>query len=259
MTCLSASPQTFEPVARNLLLPAALPSFNTPNFFSIVWPFEAPIGTYLFFIAFTRAGTVDIVALATMSASFSVESPKAPSNLTATAFCRTVTLRWQDNSSGENGFRIERRSEGGSFVEIATVRPGVTWYEDAGLTPGVVYAYRVRAYRGDLYSTYSNEATVTGGPEPPQAPTNLTATAVSSGIRLAWQDNSSNESGFKIMRKVSALYGLFQSDWIEIATVGSGVTSYVDRPSPTIVKVTYSYLVYAINGTCPSNGSYADP
>jgi uncharacterized delta-60 repeat protein len=252
LTCRSASPQTFEPVARNLLLPAHFPALRTPNFYSIVWPSEAPTGTYTFFIAFTRAGTVDILALATTSASFSAEPPKAPSSLTATAPCRTVTLGWRING-GQNGFRVERRSEGGSFVEIATVA-GVAWYQDGGLTPGVVYTYRVRAYRGALNSTYSNEAVVTGGPEPPQAPTNLTATAVSTGIRLAWQDNSNNESGFNIERKVSALF-LYTSDWQEIATVGPGVTSYQDRPAPTIVRLTFSYAVRAFNGTCSSGSS----
>jgi len=254
LTCRSASPQSFEPLARNLLLPAGLPPTSTPNFFSSVWPSDVPVGTYVFFIALARAGTTDILALETASASLSADFPAAPSSLTVTAFCRTVTLGWRDNSNDENGFRVERRSEGGSFVEIATLVPGMTSYQDGGLTPGVVYTYRVRAYRGALNSTYSNEAVVTGGPEAPQAPSNLTVAAVSSGNILHWQDNSNNESGFKIVRKVSALF-LYTTDWHEIATVGPGVTSYQDRTAPTIVKLTYSYAVRAFSGTCPSGYS----
>ena len=251
LSCLSASPQTFEPVARNLLLPAEFPALSTPNFYSVVWPSNVPTGAYLFFIAFTRAGTVDILALATMSANLSVESPQAPSGLTATALCRTVTLRWQDRSSGENAFRIERRSEGGSFVEIATVGPGVTSYQDSGLTPGVAYTYRVRAYRGALYSTYSNEAAVTGGPEPPQAPTNLTGTAVSSGNILNWQDNSGNESGFTIE------HYQFERGWVEIARVGPNITSYKHGFNLGLhfLPIAFSYQVRAFNGSCPSNYS----
>ncbi len=252
LTCLSAPPQTFEPWTRNLLLPAGLPATNTPDFFSIVWPSEAPMGTYTFFVVFTHAGTVDIVALATASASLSLISPEAPSSLTVTGTCETVTISWRDNSSGENGFRIERKSEGGSFVEIATVESGVIWYRDIGLTPGAVYTYRVRAYRGALNSPYSNQAVVTGGPVRPQAPTNLTAVDVSSGIRLTWQDNSSNESGFKIVRKLSTWFST--SEWVEIATVGPGVTSFEDRYR-ALVSVTHSYFVYAFTGTCPSGSS----
>jgi hypothetical protein len=38
---------------------------------------------------------------------------------------------------------------------------------------------------------------------PPNAPTNLTLTVVSSSqINLSWSDNSDNETGFKIERKI---------------------------------------------------------
>jgi len=161
LTCLSAPPQTFEPWARNFLLPAGLPASSTPDFFSFVWPSEAPMGTYTFFVAFTRAGTVDIVALATASANPSLVSPEAPSGLTATAACETVTISWRDNSSGETGFRIERKSEGGSFVEMATVGPGVTSYEDRyRALMSVTHSYFVYAFTGTCPSGSSNISSV---------------------------------------------------------------------------------------------------
>ncbi|MDQ7054057.1 MAG: fibronectin type III domain-containing protein [candidate division KSB1 bacterium] len=72
------------------------------------------------------------------------------------------------------------------------------------MNPNSTYTYRVRAFNADGNSGYSNEASATtqSQPNPPAAPSNLTATAVStSQIDLSWTDNSNNEDGFKIERK----------------------------------------------------------
>jgi hypothetical protein len=72
-------------------------------------------------------------------------------------------------------------------------------------------------YFTDLTSRYFLPAPfdVTQGQAPPAAPTNLAATpAGTSGIRLTWRDNSSNESGFEISNGVSS------------KTLGANSTSY---------------------------------
>lgn len=89
--------------------------------------------------------------------------PAAPSNLTATAASRMqVNLAWSDNSSNENGFKIERCSGNNctNFVEIAQVGANVTSYSNTGLNRFTVYRYRVRAFNADGNSGYSNVATV---------------------------------------------------------------------------------------------------
>jgi len=76
----------------------------------------------------------------------------------------------------------------------------------------------------------------------PSAPSNLTATAVSSSqIILSWQDNSNNETGFKIKRK-SGIKGTYST----IATVGANVTSCSDI-GLTADEI-YYYSVWAYNG-----------
>jgi len=88
--------------------------------------------------------------------------PAAPSGLTATAASPTqINLAWVDGSSDETGFAIEQSTAGGSFTQIATVGTNVASYISAGLSAGTRYDYRVRAYKADVYSGYSNTASAT--------------------------------------------------------------------------------------------------
>ena len=59
----------------------------------------------------------------------------------------------------------------------------------------------------------------------PSAPGSLAATtpAAAGQIRLTWQDNSSNETGFKIERSPQGA-----NTWVQIATVGANVTTYTN-------------------------------
>lgn len=92
-----------------------------------------------------------------------------PSNLVASQVSgtKTVNLTWYDNSTLENGLKIERKSELGDFVEIAIVDSNVTSYVDYDTTDfeyDSTYTYRVRAYNdysGMIYTDYSDEASVT--------------------------------------------------------------------------------------------------
>lgn len=84
----------------------------------------------------------------------------APSGLSALFASMTqFNLNWKDNSSHEQGFKIERKTgTSGAYSQIGTTGAGVTTYEDKTLTSGATYYYRVRAYNADGDSGYSNEA-----------------------------------------------------------------------------------------------------
>jgi len=84
--------------------------------------------------------------------------PIAPANLTATALSATqIDLRWTDNSNNELGFRIERSSGGGEFVELGTAPANATLYHDAGLSAVTQYQYRIRSFNNlGNSTTYSN-------------------------------------------------------------------------------------------------------
>ena len=89
-----------------------------------------------------------------------VSTPSAPSNLACRVVSSTrIDLRWTDNSTNEDGFKIERKTGvGGVYSQIATVAANVTSYSDIGVTPNSQYCYRVMAYNAAGDSSHSNEA-----------------------------------------------------------------------------------------------------
>lgn len=88
----------------------------------------------------------------------------APDALTATPdTIDSVELNWNDNSTVETGFEVERSPGGAdSWTNIATVAADVTTFADnADLADGSDYDYRVRAAGPDGDSGYSATASIT--------------------------------------------------------------------------------------------------
>jgi hypothetical protein len=71
--------------------------------------------------------------------------PGTAAGLGATVAGTTITLDWDDESSAESGYQIERSTDGVSYSLIHTTAANVETYADTGLAAGTYY-YRVRAY-----------------------------------------------------------------------------------------------------------------
>jgi hypothetical protein len=78
----------------------------------------------------------------------------------------TLGATWMDNSSDEDGFKIERRTgTTQTYTEIAIVGANVTSYNDSGLVDGETYCYRVLAFNAAGSSPYSDEACAAARPD----------------------------------------------------------------------------------------------
>lgn len=73
-------------------------------------------------------------------------------------------------------------------------------------------------------------------------------------IKLDWTDNSNNETGFRVQRKISSRT-LEETDWIDYAQTGANVTSFIDYGVVLTAGNVYSYRVYAYNGVGVSDYS----
>ncbi|SMP61713.1 fibronectin type III domain-containing protein [Anoxynatronum buryatiense] len=165
-----------------------------------------------------------------------------PENLEASEVSTDrVTLAWKDKSDNEKGFIIERKTGSGSYSEVATVKSNTTSYTDTRLSNNTTYTYRVQAYNDDGRSEYSNELKVTTGLTP-EKPTALSVTLVAANsIKIEWKDNSDNETGFKIERKIG------NGSYSEVATVKSNTTTYTNTGLQN--RTEYTYRVRAYNET----------
>jgi formylglycine-generating enzyme required for sulfatase activity/phosphoribosyl-ATP pyrophosphohydrolase len=162
----------------------------------------------------------------------------APTNLQLTQLSPVeIKLEWNDNSIGEDGFKIDRKIGEGSWeVTYATVGEDITEYIDTDLTPEEDYTYRVYGYSGDVESDYAESSMSLAFP----APTNFQLSPLSiTEIQLTWQDNSTGEDGFKIDRKVG------EGSWeVVYATVGENFTEFIDTDVVELEEYTYRIRAY---------------
>ncbi|HEX9823253.1 MAG TPA: fibronectin type III domain-containing protein, partial [Actinomycetota bacterium] len=117
-----------------------------------------------------------------------VVSPAAPSGLGATGLSSSeISLSWTDNSTNEDGFKIERSPAGqGSWSEVATVGAGTTTYLDTGLTASTAFDYRVRAHNAGGNSPYSNVASATTASGAGGVAVDNTSSTTGTGSSLTW-------------------------------------------------------------------------
>ena len=160
-----------------------------------------------------------------------------PGNLVATQFSATqIDLTWSDFSWNENGFVLERGTDGVTFGTEIAIEADEISDSDTGLSNGTTYYYRIRAYqigapsdlsatatsapgyyaqstvkyyrvkglKNGVYSTYSNIA-------------HATVTDTTGNFDLAWIDNSGGIASFEIESSDNGTSG-----WGLIASIPAG-------------------------------------
>jgi hypothetical protein len=81
-----------------------------------------------------------------------------------------LTVAWDDNSTGETGFKIERSTDGVNFTQVGSVGANIVTFVDSTVVSSTTYSYRVAAYDASATSAYSNVTSATTAVAAPVAP-----------------------------------------------------------------------------------------
>ncbi len=202
--------------------------------------------------------------------------PVAPTNLyvtisniggTTLADCEPI-VHFRDDSRNEDEFRVYRRNFGTSaFALIKVLPPSPSWgdpieYVDSALPLGT-YEYKVSAYNkmgeSDSYIVqatvvYSNSCIPVKTIDPSTLPVNPIIVSLSiindCNVRISFLDNSTNETGFKIVRKTP------NSALTIVATLGPHVgipDTYDDMTKLPAGKYYYFIAVFNQKGYGPDS------
>ncbi|MFZ2970968.1 MAG: hypothetical protein WA063_07520, partial [Minisyncoccia bacterium] len=186
-------------------------------------------------------------------------APIAPSDLRVdgTPTSTFISLKWNDNSSNEDKFNVERKLTtatdwtGAWFTQIATAN--TITYTDTSVTAGVTYDYRVQACRSEYGCsdyTYLIGVIYGSGSDTisPSSPTTLVATKDDCNeVDLKWAASTDNVGvmGYEIWRSAAGLWsGIGQTSLL----------SYIDATVSPATPYYYKIIAYdaAGNKSSPS-------
>ena len=165
--------------------------------------------------------------------------PAKPTNAHPTAVTSTtISLAWNDNSNNEDGYRLSRSLNGGSFIVINQFPPNTTTYSDSGLTPGGDYEYHIQSYNIAGYNDFSGFSTSTV----PTAPTAPSATGGNQQVTLNWTPPTFNGEPTDLTYRV---YRGTAANGENATPVATGLTSPTYTDAALTNGTTYYYKVSA--------------
>jgi subtilisin family serine protease len=176
---------------------------------------------------------------------FLPDAPPNPPVLTGQPAPATAHLSWTvptDGGAPITGFNVYRGAAPGGEdpTPIASLGPGVTAFDDGGLTNGTTYYYQVSVLTSLPAETMSAEIAITPATAPDTP--SLTTTAGNGTAHLEWTvpfNGGSPLTGYRVYR------GTTSGSLAQIATPGAGATSFDD--SGLVNGTTYYYSVAAEN------------
>lgn len=199
------------------------------------------------------------------------QAPAAPSSCSTTRSSDTqARVTWTNGSSSTSAPRsnvlIERQTDGGSWVQLASLGADVVNYTDNGISSNHSYAYRVRSQGLGGTSGYSTSGTIYTSPATPNSVTvakvsgaTVSVSADVSNVRTAlayevqrlvgsgsWQKVAdtatfpvSDSVTGTVRYRVRAYRGSLSSGWRESNTV----TTIVPPNAPTITQYPFGAAV----------------
>ena len=191
-----------------------------------------------------------------------------PQNLRAGSSSGSVALNW-DASTESNliGYLVYRSgSPNGPFTKLTPNPITTTSYTDSTVTTGSSYTFMVRTLKLETTpgGTFQNPsqgvfATIVASSSAtsiPNGPTGLTVNAANSThINLAWIDNASNETGYRVERRIAP-----STTFVPLSTLGANAVSYTDA-GPLTSGTSFYYRIIATGSagdSLPSDEAYVD-
>lgn len=225
------------------------------------------------------AGSLYFYRVSTINAA-GASAPSNEQSATTTPAAVTVSARTVSEDridlvwtlvQGATNYKIERKEGDGSYAEINNVAAGydenycgnsfptlacpsrlpmVTSFQNSGLTGNTTYCYKLNAWNasgGDSVDSSEQCATTMK-----IASQSLSAVALNSfKIRLDWTPQVCSPNpcetpdGYEVERMVR------DGNWVKIATVAAGVTTFVDRRAIDPIKQ-YRYRIRSYSGSSRS-------
>jgi hypothetical protein len=166
---------------------------------------------------------------------------QGPINLTATGVTAgRIDLSWASNDPNGTSYKVHRSANGVDWELVGEVAGSVTFFQDVNVAPNWTYTYKVDAHTDTLVSNCSNMAQAAFVPTVPLKPTNLAKAGKMPGqINMTWTDNSDNELGFRIERR------LVGGKWKVVGTTPPNQTFFGDTSVAPNRK--YNYRIRAFN------------
>ena len=182
--------------------------------------------------------------------------PLAPTELKGTIVSKDqVDLSWKDNSTNETGYKIERKTDSGNFIEIGSTAQDVTTFFDKTIILNTNYTYRVYSFNKVGKSTnYSNEVSI----KTINVPT-LTTTAITDiSVNSAKSGGSISSDGSSSITAKGVVWGTAINPTIALSTKtsdGTGTGAFSSSISGLAANTKYYVRAYATNSAGTSYGN----
>ena len=133
------------------------------------------------------------------------------------------SLIWSDNSNDEEGFQVYRKSGSSGPYKLYNYFDAKESTGDYGITISIAdtsieYFFKVRAYKDNLYSDFSNEVSTKGSVSSNNISISLSSVS-SDAATIQWEDIYSNELVYKIERR--RVSSPADNNFIEIGSIGA--------------------------------------
>lgn len=166
-------------------------------------------------------------------------APNAPSNCSASRASDTqATVTWTNGSTSTTQPRtavlVERQTDSGSWVQVASLSASATNYTDNGISADHRYAYRVRSQGNGGTSGYSTSGYIY---TTPAAPTSVTAAKEStSSVTLSAEGLPAWAEGYEVERTADG-----GGSWDSVGTADTFPWTDASAPAGTIRYRVRSY------------------